>query len=107
MEQNNMTYIVDFDDVHQYEEIHRELKEGLGFPNYYGENLDALWDCLTDFIDNDDVIILKNYQFVEKANKEYADDILSIFKRAKHYANDAFVGARIIVERDGVEIEID
>ena len=28
--------------------IHRILKETLGFPDYYGENLDALYDCLTD-----------------------------------------------------------
>lgn len=107
MEQNKTVYTVDFKNVHQYEEIHRTLKDGLDFPNYYGENLDALWDCLTDFIDNDDVIILRNYQFVETANKEYAEDILRVFKRAKHYANDAFAGARIIVERDGVETEIE
>ena len=107
MEQDKTVYTVDFKNVHQYEEIHRALKDGLDFPNYYGENLDALWDCLTDFIDNDDVIILRNYQFVETANKEYAEDILRVFKRAKHYANDAFAGARIIVERDGVETEIE
>lgn len=106
-EVNNNIYTVDFKDVKQYEEIHGALKRGLNFPYYYGENLDALWDCLTDSIDNDDVIILKNYQFVEKADKEYADDILRIFKRTKHYANDAFAGARIIVERDGIETEIE
>ena len=112
MEQNNMhqertTYIVDFKDVHYYLEIHKALKDGLDFPDYYGANLDALWDCLTDFIDNNDDIILKNYQDVEKVNKEYANKILYVFKEAKHYANDAFVGARIIVERNGVETEIE
>lgn len=26
----------------------RAIGLGLGFPGYYGANLDALWDCLTD-----------------------------------------------------------
>ena len=57
MGQDRNVYTVDFKDVHQHEEIHKALKEGLNFPNYYGANLDALWDCLTDFIDNDVEII--------------------------------------------------
>lgn len=28
--------------------VHDYLKEMLGFPEYYGKNLDALHDCLTD-----------------------------------------------------------
>ena len=29
-------------------DIHRYLKEQLNFPEYYGNNLDALYDALTD-----------------------------------------------------------
>lgn len=29
-------------------EVHRFLKEQMKFPDYYGMNLDALYDCLTD-----------------------------------------------------------
>ena len=28
--------------------IHEQFKEALAFPEYYGMNLDALYDCLTD-----------------------------------------------------------
>lgn len=33
------------------QDAHRALKEALGFPDYYGHNLDALHDCLTDLYD--------------------------------------------------------
>lgn len=33
------------------ETAHEYLKEMLEFPEYYGENLDALYDCLTDLQD--------------------------------------------------------
>jgi ribonuclease inhibitor len=26
--------------------MHQQLQKRLGFPDYYGQNLDALWDCL-------------------------------------------------------------
>lgn len=107
MEQNRTEYIVDFKDVHYYFDIHKALKDGLKLPDYYGANLDALWDCMREIIDNDVDILLNNYQDVEKANKEYADKILYVFREAKHFADDAYIGARIIVERDGVETEIE
>lgn len=31
--------------------VHDYLKEQLQFPEYYGKNLDALFDCLTDLDD--------------------------------------------------------
>lgn len=44
---------------------HLYLKEILNFPDYYGENLDALYDCLTDIGTNTE-IILDNDKLVEK-----------------------------------------
>lgn len=32
-------------------QVHDYLKEMLEFPEYYGKNLDALYDCLTDLMD--------------------------------------------------------
>ena len=37
---------LDFTDCKYLGEIHKVLKETFGFPEYYGENWDALWDCL-------------------------------------------------------------
>lgn len=46
-------------------EGHKYLKKILDFPDYYGENLDALYDCLTD-IGTDTEIILDNDKLVDK-----------------------------------------
>ena len=42
---------------------HDYLKKVLNFPDYYGKNLDALYDCLTDIGVNTE-IILKNKDYV-------------------------------------------
>ena len=47
---NTYRYKVDFKDVKHFYEIHEVLKRDLDFPDDYGGNLDALWDCLTDML---------------------------------------------------------
>ena len=40
--------ILDFKPITTREDVHKYLAMKLDFPDYYGENLDALYDCLTD-----------------------------------------------------------
>ncbi len=42
------TLTVDLSEVKTVEALHAALKEAFEFPEYYGGNLDALHDCLTD-----------------------------------------------------------
>ena len=39
---------LDFNDVKTAEELHELLRVQLRFPEYYGRNFDALWDCIRD-----------------------------------------------------------
>ena len=41
-----MKYVLDGKRMVSKEETHAYLKETFGFPAYYGNNLDALYDCL-------------------------------------------------------------
>ena len=55
------------------ENPHEYIKEKLDFPDYYGENLDALFDCLTE-MDNK-IIIIKDSALLD-------EDMISTFKDA-------------------------
>ena len=44
----SMKYVLDGKRMVSREEAHAYLREAFGFPDYYGNNLDALHDCLTE-----------------------------------------------------------
>ena len=41
--------IIDCSPIRTKEDLHSIFREALSFPDWYGNNLDALYDCLTDF----------------------------------------------------------
>ena len=57
--------IIDGNSVTSMEEIHKSLAEQLGFPEWYGGNLDALHDCLTDLHEEADVSIIHSDALLE------------------------------------------
>lgn len=69
--------ILDANKLVSRQEAHLYLQEALSFPDYYGRNLDALYDCLTD-LDETEV------QFIhaEEATGTYFDRIRIVFEDA-------------------------
>lgn len=43
-----MRAVIDGGTIGSREALHRALRETLSLPEWYGKNLDALYDCLTD-----------------------------------------------------------
>ena len=43
-----MRAVIDGGTIGSREALHRALREMLSLPEWYGKNLDALYDCLTD-----------------------------------------------------------
>ena len=43
-------YTLDFSKVNYINEVHQIIKDELDFPDYYGMNWSAFWDCLTDMV---------------------------------------------------------
>ncbi|AME07404.1 barstar family protein [Bacillus siamensis] len=75
--------IIDGKDITSTEALHRILKDKLDFPDYYGENLNALWDCLTGWIEYPLTLVWKNFEISQKALGSDADDVLRILKKAE------------------------
>ena len=101
-------YTVDFSKVKYYIEIHEVLKRDLDFPDYYGGNTDALWDCLTDMLGDPSHIELFGFEDIKERYKNEWDSIISIFKKAKHAYNDKYSNSFIVilVHEDGTREEI-
>ena len=62
--------------------VHLELKRKLKLPDYYGGNLDALWDGLADWVDLPLEIEWKNYDTARKSLGEYATRVLDLLEDA-------------------------
>ena len=73
---------LDFTKSKYVSEIHNVLKDGFVFPDYYGNNLSALWDCLRNYdFDNNIMISIIGTSKVPDELREYMGKILNIFSR--------------------------
>jgi len=88
----NIIYI-DGKELTSEHSTHLILKEKLELPDYYGENLNALWDCLTGWVSLPIKIIWNNFDYSKKNLGGFADELLELFKEA-------------ISEIEGFEIEV-
>jgi ribonuclease inhibitor len=62
------------------ENAHEYLAKKCGFPDYYGKNLDAAYDCLTSMVDTE--ITVKHANMLEENLGEYGKTFLSVFSDA-------------------------
>lgn len=60
------------------EGMHAELREKLDLPDYYGDNLDALNDCLGERSERELVVISASGDFLEDCG-EYGVAMLRVF----------------------------
>jgi len=73
--------ILDFGNCRFLGEIHQVLKKKFGLPDYYGENWDALWDCLRYlFWDEGEMAVeICGFLSLEDDLREYCVPMLSVF----------------------------
>jgi ribonuclease inhibitor len=63
--------------------LHNELKNKLNFPDYYGCNFDALYDCLTDNFSSEVCIVIYNFLSVFESLQKKSIDMIDVFYSAK------------------------
>ena len=70
---------LDFAGIKSLWELHEYLKKAFDLPDYYGHNMDALWDCLHCSFDEPTTIVLKNLSGISKDLTEAVEIMLELF----------------------------
>lgn len=100
-------HIVDFDCTNWTDtiQIHKDLKQRLNFPDFYGENFDALNDCLSELeIDKTGlVIVFRNFQVVQK---DFAHSLLEIFAKNSRFQSLLDKRLLTLIQVDNPKYEI-
>ncbi len=68
-------------EIHSKEQLHQLLAERLHFPAYYGGNLDALYDCLSERREELELILLETEALQEQL-ADYGDKFLRVLEDA-------------------------
>ena len=77
-----MNLILDGEKIYSKDELHKLMESVLDFPEWYGRNLDALYDCLADLTEDVD-IQLQNVEAFYRNLGAYADKVLWVLKDAE------------------------
>ena len=91
MYQYKEKYTIDLTNVTNYLEMHLVIREALDFPDYYGCNWDAFWDCLTNMVGRPVNIEIVGFDVIEQKFDNAAKTMIEILREFKHYEDDEFV----------------
>lgn len=81
--------VLDAKEMVDKEKTHAYLQAKLGFPPYYGANLDALWDMLNSWRNPRHIILINSTALGEHLG-HYGDLLLAVFEETMK-SNDSFI----------------
>lgn len=89
--------VIDCDKLQQKEQAHLYLVELFNFPDYYGRNLDALFDCLTEL--GKCTIVLEGENALHQADG-YGTKVLKVLEEA------AQINSNLKLKRQGQRYQV-
>ena len=87
--------VIDCEKLLQKEQAHFYLAQVFSFPDYYGKNLDALFDCLAEL--RECTIVLKNKSSIRQIDS-YGIKVLMVLEEAVQ------ANPRLQLKNEGTEI---
>jgi ribonuclease inhibitor len=79
-----MELILEGSKLKTIEDFHNEIKSILGLPDHYGNNLDALSDCLTGWVETPLTLVWKDFEISKINLGDFAHKAISVFKDAEN-----------------------
>ena len=73
-------FILDFSEIKTVLDLHLYLKGVFDLPDYYGNNMDALWDSLSCCYDESTTIELRNLDVLRKRLEQTTKTMLEVFQ---------------------------
>ncbi len=71
---------LDFTECKYIVRLYDILQEGFHFPEWFGRNLDALWDLLRDYAGCPPIIVkIKGIETIPKDLRGHMDEVLEVF----------------------------
>lgn len=91
-----MEYTIDLKNAKTLWAMHKAIKDGLMLPDYYGMNMDALWDCLTSDIETPSTIYIKSFSDLPNELQEKGEIMKKLLYEAKEWYADIDISLNII-----------
>ena len=89
------TVILDFSGCENRKQVHEYLKKVFAFPDYYGNNLDALYDLLGDIAEDTEIVFAEDEDgtcceaVVDETGLVRSDEMVRYLKAARRVIEDA------------------
>ena len=100
--------VLDFRNVKYYLKIHEVIRKELDFPDYYGCNWDAFWDCMTDILGDLIYIRILGLENLDKCFQGTSEELVTLLYRVKHHYGDKYSDTMTfeIIDENGNVTEI-
>ena len=93
-------YILDFSEVKYIYDVHQIIKKEFDFPDYYGANWDAFWDCITDMANLEMKIDVLNFDILKKVSEKDSAIFVELLTDFKDYYDGKWAELKEITIRD-------
>ena len=73
--------VLDFTRCKTFDDMYDIISVPFGFPEFFGKNPDALWDCMRDYCEKGTRVIVKGSKNIHKDLKDEFELIIRVFNR--------------------------
>ena len=95
------TILLDFSKIRSMYNLHAYLKDAFNLPDYYGFNMDALWDCLQCSFEDETTIILKGLDLLPEDMQYAVPVLISVFEDLKKVGD---IADYIVVDENETDV---